>query len=135
MSSLDATSPVRAQAASSVPHFTPPLDAQLTQLRAVDLEGREPPGEVVHEILCGTISVIERHESEIRGIAEVLARKKRIVRGDRSTRIIPMHLPQGPIDTGPISERGQALFDKIMGSYEHLVFFIESVATDEELAR
>jgi hypothetical protein len=111
------------------------VDASVLALRAADLEGRDAPSEVVHEILHGTISLVERHAPEILGIGGVLTKRKCIYREDRPIRRILARVPQGLIETGPISERGQVLFDKIMGAYTHLVFLIEGVATDEELAR
>ena len=108
------------------------VEASVLAFRAAASDDRAP-SEVLREVLIETISLVERHAPEIRGIGEVLARKKRIFCGDRPIREILARVPRGPIDIRPLSGRGQAIFGKVMGAFEHLGFLIQGVATDEQL--
>jgi hypothetical protein len=79
-------------------------------------EGRE----AVARALTRTISLVEQYEHVIRGIATVLDRKKSIWRHDQPVRKILAGVPQGPFDAAPLSAKGQALCNKIVGALAEL---------------
>ncbi len=93
--------------------------ARVIAERAAELLNRDEAA-VWREILRGAIALVERYEVEIRDIAELLARRRRIDRFQPSTRKILRRVTQTPINTTLVSERGKALFHRIEDSLMEL---------------
>jgi hypothetical protein len=104
------------------------VGGSLWAAHAGELKGHSENVAVV-TALIETISIVERHAAEILRIAELLIRWKRIGRDYCLVNEILENVARGPIKTGPISARGQALCDKIRGAFDHL-WFLAPLATE-----
>jgi hypothetical protein len=73
-------------------------------------------------------SVVEDLETQIRAIADMLARQRRIHRWQRSVKKILARVPREHpclrtlFGSSPLSTAGRVLIGKIMGAFSHLEF-------------
>jgi hypothetical protein len=107
------------------------VEASVLAFKAAELQAGVPY-EVLREVVIETVSLVE-HSPEILRIAGLLKSRRRVNRWQPSVQKILAGIPQGPIDATPLSTRGQALSDKIMGAFEELCCLIREVATAAEL--
>jgi hypothetical protein len=103
--------------------------------RVAELEGRQGH-EVVREVVTSATSLVERYGGDIRDLADVLARRKRISRFDCPVEKILARVRQGQLCAAPLSAAGQALCDKILGAFDELNFLapLARMAAGDELA-
>ena len=87
--------------------------------RAAELEGRDEDA-VAREVVASAIGLVERHEDDIWAVADMLAAEKRVDSRDFAVKDIFAHLPRGPFVAAPLSAKGQALCDKIVGALAEL---------------
>jgi hypothetical protein len=97
------------------------------------LDGQDDEREAFCDALRVAIHIVELYPTAIREIAGMLVRRRRIYATDRSVKKILADIPQGPIDAKPFSERGQALFDKIVNGLDRFLALSRERARGEGL--
>lgn len=92
-------------------------------VKAAAVLAKQNEGEALRETVRKALSLVEAFEPQIRAIADVLARRKRIDRWQRPVKKILAQVSPGAVGgAAQLSAAGQALLDKIMGALEQFEF-------------